>query len=123
MPGGLLALLRQVNRGQDNGARVRMAGAQVVEKLLPEIVGRIEIEDEEVRPLIENELLRFFQAVREIDVRVWRRFAQRLENGVGQMFIRCEDKNAAVRFGGSRFVHVSTRAATQSPPEPARRTR
>ena len=38
-----------MNRGQNDGARIRMTGAQIVEKFLPEIVGRIDIENEKIR--------------------------------------------------------------------------
>ena len=50
-PGRLLAMRGEMNRGQNNRARIRMTGAQVVKKILAEIVGRIDVEDEKVRPL------------------------------------------------------------------------
>ncbi len=57
--GHLLALRREMNRRQDNGASVGMTGAQVVDEFLRQIVGRIDIEDEEGRLLVDDELLRF----------------------------------------------------------------
>ena len=40
---------REVNRSQNDRARVRMTGAEVVKKFLPEIVGCVHVEDEKVR--------------------------------------------------------------------------
>ena len=96
----------QMNRGQDNGARVRMARAQIVEKFLPKIVGRIDIEDEEAWPLVHDQLLRFLQTMRDIDMRLRRRFAQSGQHRTGQVFVRRENKDqAGLRCG--RFVQSS----------------
>ena len=49
-----------------------MTRAQIVKKILTEVVGGIDIEDEQVRLHAENEFLRFLQTVREFDQRVRR---------------------------------------------------
>ncbi len=94
--GRAFALLREMNRGQNNGARIRVTGAEIVEKFLPQIVGGINIENEKIRPLADHDLLRFFEAVREIDLRVRCGFAKRGEDGRRQLLVRRENEDSAI---------------------------
>ena len=48
-----------------------MAGAQIEQKVLPEIVGSIDVEHEKIRLCIEDPLLRFLQAAGDFDVGPW----------------------------------------------------
>ena len=48
----------EMDRGQDNGAGIGMTRAQIVDELLRQVVGRVDIEDEEGRLLVDHQLLR-----------------------------------------------------------------
>ena len=63
----MFALFRQMRAGQNNCARIGMAGAQVIKKILSQIVGCIDIEDEQVGPDTEDKLLRLFQTVSQLN--------------------------------------------------------
>ena len=89
--GGLLALGSEMDRRQDDGARPGMAGAQIVEKLLPEIVGRVDIEDEKVGTQLNDDALGFLQIARDFHLRAGSRFAQGRLDGGGEVFIGRED--------------------------------
>ena len=97
--GRFLTLRREMDGCQDDRAGVRMTGAEIVEEFLAEIVGRIDIEHEEVWVLIHDQLLRFLQAVRHVDVSTGRSLPQRRENGRGQIFIRRQDENPPALLG------------------------
>ena len=88
-----------MNRGQDDRARVRMARAEIVEKFLAEIVGGIDVEDEEVGLLADDNVLRFLEAMRDIDVRGRRRFVQGSANGSREVAVRRENQDAAAWLG------------------------
>ena len=72
-----------------------MARAQIVEKLLPEVVGRIDIEDEEIRALINDDMLRLLEAVRDIDMRPGRGLKERGTNRAREVPVRRENQNAS----------------------------
>ena len=116
------AVSGQVHCGQDYSARVRMTRAQIVKKFLPKIVGRIDIEDEETRPLVYNQLLRLLQTMRDIDMRLRRRFAQSSQHRAGQVFVRRENKNPALGLRCGRFVQSSKVCDKESRFEDAPRT-
>jgi hypothetical protein len=97
--GRALALRGEVDGGQNDGACVRMAGAEVVKELLSEIVSRIDIEDEQIGLLIYDDVLRLFQAVRDIDVCSRRGLKKRSANRGGEVAIGCQDKDAAGGLG------------------------
>ena len=99
-----------------------MARAHVQEKFLAEIVGRIDVENEKIGPLMNDDLLRLSQALSQIDLRAGRSLVQGGENCRGQVFLRREDENpsALVRknsFGRSRdcFVHSGHARAVGQP--------
>ena len=66
--GGLFAVRGKVNAGQDNGARIGMAGAQIVEEILAQIGNGIDVENEKVRPIIHDEALGLFEIAGKIDL-------------------------------------------------------
>ena len=74
--GDLFALLGEMNAGQNDGARIRMARAQIVKKIVAEIRSCIDIENKKLGPHAQNELLRFLQASRQLDQRIRCRFLQ-----------------------------------------------
>ncbi len=119
--GGLLALRGEMDRGQDNRPRVRMAGAQVQQKFLAEIVGGIDVENEQIGALVNDNLLRLSQALSQIDVRARSGFAQSCEDcrGQGPFWREHENPSGLVRKsrgGRSRdcFVHSSKSARSSS---------
>ena len=59
--GSLFAVRGKMNAGQDDGARIRMARAQIVEKFLAQIGSGIDVENEQVRPIVHDEALGLFQ--------------------------------------------------------------
>jgi hypothetical protein len=101
----------QVNIRQDDGARVRVAGAQVVEKILAQVGSGVHVEDEEVWAVVQDEELRLFEITRHIDVGGRGRFAQGYQNSGRELLLRFEDQdapafsNGILRLGGS--VHNS----------------
>ena len=50
----LLALRGEMDRGENNRAGIRVTRPQIVDELLAEIVGRVDVEDEEGRLLVEG---------------------------------------------------------------------
>jgi hypothetical protein len=101
----------KVGAGEDDGARIRMAGAQIVKKFLAQIGNGIDVEHEEVRLGAEDEALGAFQRRRDVDLARRRGFVEGVPDFLGQIEVWLEDKNAPRRFGGAgglgrrRFVH------------------
>ena len=91
---------REMDGGQNNRARVRVARAQIVEKFLAQIVGGVDVQNEEVRPQVDDQLLCFLEAVGDFHLRAGRGFVQSLPHGVREMFIVSEDQDAAGGRGG-----------------------
>ena len=119
--GRLRALGFEMDCGQDNGARVRMACAQIVKEFLAEIVGGVDIEDEKVRPEVNDQLLSLLQAPRDGHLGGRRGLTQSRLDGESQLFVGREDEDLApgrVRrrgMGRWRFVHNSTDAGISFP--------
>ena len=122
--GGAFPLRGEMDRRQDDRARVRMAGAQIVEEFLPEIVGRIDVENEEIGLLVDDDMLRFFQAVRDIDMRGRRRFVKRGADRGGEVVVRREDQNATARLSrnGIRRGPFDSKQCKAWTKQPTRRT-
>jgi hypothetical protein len=99
-----------MHAGQDNGARVRMAGAQIIKEFLAQIGHGIDIEHEKIRAIAQDEALRLLQVVRQIDLRGRRGFTQGGENLRGKILLGFEHKDAPAlldRISGlGCFVHV-----------------
>ena len=57
--GDLLTLRGEMDRRQNNGAGIGMTRAQIVDELLPKIVGCVNVEDKKRRLLVDDQLLRF----------------------------------------------------------------
>ncbi len=74
-PSGLSTMRCEVNGGEDNRTRLCVARAQIVEKLLAQVVDRVDVEDEEIRALVENHSLRLLKGTGEIGMRARRGFA------------------------------------------------
>src|SRR5882724_8770126 len=91
----LLALRGQMDGGENDGARIGMTCSQVVKKLLAEIVGRIDIENEEIGFGPEDVTLRLFQAGDDVHLRAGRGFLQRLGNRGGQLLVRFKHQHLA----------------------------
>src|SRR3954468_24070865 len=66
--GGLLSMGGEMRAGQDDSTSVWMAAAQVVEKFLPEIGHRLDVENEEVRFRVEHDSLRLMERRGDIDL-------------------------------------------------------
>ena len=97
---GLFAMSRKVDGRQNNRARIRVTRAQIIKKILPEIIGRIDIEDEEVGLLTNDNVLGLLEATRDVDLRLRRGFEQCTANRSRQVPVRSENKNSAVLLGG-----------------------
>jgi hypothetical protein len=72
----LLAVCGQMNAGQNDGPRIRVAGAQVVKKILTQVRHGIDIEDEKVRPSVHDEELGLLEIPSQIDLGGRRGFSQ-----------------------------------------------
>ena len=97
-PGGLFPMRGQMDCRENDRARIRVTRAQIVKEFLAEIVGRIDIEHEEVGPDTHDQSLRFFQAPRQIDVGAGRGFFQRTSDRRREMRVRFQNQNAAILF-------------------------
>ena len=86
---------RKMDGRQNDRARIRMARAQIVEKILAEIIGRIDVENEKIGLLRNDDVLGLFEATREIDLRLRRGFEQRAANRSRQAPLRREHKNSS----------------------------
>jgi hypothetical protein len=72
-----------------------MAGAQVVEKFLAEILQAIDVQDEEIGMTIHDHALGFFDTASNVDVDAGRGFAQSGVDRSRQAFVRCEHQDTA----------------------------
>jgi len=92
------AVRGKVNARQDDGARIRMAGAQIVEKILAQIGNGIHVENEKVRPIVHDEALGLFEITGKIGVGGRRGFPQRGENLCSKILLGFEHQNAPALF-------------------------
>ena len=112
---GLFAVGGEMRAGQDDGARVRVARAKIVEKFLAQIGNGLHIEDEEIRPGVEDEVLGLAESRRHIDLRGRSSFVKRGPNVFGERQVRFEHQDAPARRGvingmaRRRFVHDENR--------------
>jgi len=97
--GGPLAMRGQVNARQNDGARIRMARAQIVKEILAEIGNGIHVEDKKVRAVVHDEELGLFQIAGQIDLGGRGGFPERRENFRGEVLVGFEHKNAPALFG------------------------
>ena len=72
---GLSTMRCEVNGGEDNRTRLRVARAQIVEKLLAQVVDPVDVENKEIRALVEDHALRLLKTTGEIGMRSRRGFA------------------------------------------------
>ena len=70
--GDLFAMGREMNSRKNNRPRTGMTRAEVVKKLLTEVIGGIDIEDKEIGLGAEDKILGFGQAMRDVDLRLGR---------------------------------------------------
>ncbi len=89
----LFALLRQMNAGQNDRARVGMTCAQVVKKILAEVGCCIDIENKKLGFHSEDKLLGFLQAARHFHQRIRHRFLKDIQNCGAQLFVRLQNQN------------------------------
>ena len=73
-----------------------MTGAQIAQKLLPEIISCIDIENEEVWLNTQNHPLCVLQGARPIHDRVRGDFAQSSQNRRCQLFIGLQHENSTI---------------------------
>jgi len=80
-------------------------------------VNAVDIQHEQVRPLMDDEPLRLLQAARYIRVSTRRGVTQRREDGGRKILVRREDENPSTLLGNARgvcrrwFVHDAAREA------------
>ncbi len=94
-PGRAFPMSREMHSRQNDRARVRMTGAQIVEEFLAEIVSRIDIQHEEIGVLMHHHVLRLFQAVRDIDLHPRSGIEESSPNGGRQLSIRGQDQDSS----------------------------
>jgi hypothetical protein len=101
--GGFLALGGEMDGRQDNGASVWVAGAEIVEEFLAEIVGGVDVEDEEIGLLAADDVLRLLEAVSDIDVGSGGGFVERGPDSGGEVAIGREHQDAAAGLSSDRM--------------------
>ena len=99
----LLPLLRQMDASQNDGPRIWMTRAQVVQKILTKVRGRIDVENEKDGLHSEHECLRFFQRAGQFYQRIRRGFVEGAQNGRSQLFIWLQNQNLLTVF---RFLFL-----------------
>src|ERR1700682_6567238 len=89
----------KMRAGENDGARVRVAGAEIVEKFLAQIGNGLDIEQEKIGLCVEDEVVGLFESRCHVDLRGRSGFVKRGPDVLGEGQVRLEDKNAPARGG------------------------
>ena len=85
--------------GQNDGARVRVAGAQIVKEFLAEIGNGVDVENEEIGLRSEDDVVGLSQSRRDVHFGGRRGFVERGANFLGEVQVRLEHENASAWRG------------------------
>ena len=85
--------------GENDGASVRMAGAQIVEKFLAEIGDGLGIEDEEIGLRVDDDAMSLGDRRRDIHLGSGRRFVESGVNFLRHLQVWFQNENATAQGG------------------------